>query len=197
MATNSIDPKQIGAYHLAARDNVRLYEPQRDNNFEFLVTGLGDLIRVGGDENSKITNAQDVLRFSVESFSVPTFTQNVITIERGNSVMKAAGKPQFNDGTLVINDYIGADGKSVLMAWQNLSYNVYTEKIGAMADYKKTCWLSEYTPDYKLVRTWRLEGCWVSGLQQGDFTMTSDGKKTISATITYDKAFMELPDEEQ
>ena len=197
MATNSIDPKQIGAYHLASRDNVNLYEPQRSNNFEFLVTGLDTLIRVGGDDSDKIANAQDVLRFSVESFSIPMFRQNVITIERGNSVMKAAGKPEFSDGTLVINDYIGADGKSVLMAWQNLSYNVYTEKIGRMADYKKTCWLSEYTPDYKLVRTWRLEGCWVSQLQESEFSMTDDGKKTISATITYDKAFMEMPDEEQ
>ena len=81
------------------------------------------------------------------------------------------------------------------MAWQNLSYNVKTEKVGRMTDYKKRCYLNEYTPDYKLVRTWRLEGCWVSGIQGGDFNMESNDKKTITATISFDKAFMEMPDQ--
>ena len=81
------------------------------------------------------------------------------------------------------------------MAWQNLSYNVKTERVGNMADYKKTCYLCEYTPDYKLVRTWKMVGCWVSGLSEEAFNMEGSGKKTITATITFDKAFMELPDE--
>lgn len=109
--------------------------------------------------------------------------------------MKFAGAPTFSDGTLVVNDYIGADTKSALMAWQNLSYNVKTEKVGNMKDYKKMCYLCEYTPDYKLVRTWKMLGCWVSGLTESDFSMDSAGKKTISATISFDKAFMELPEE--
>ena len=119
------------------------------------------------------------------------------SVNYGNSVMKAAGKPTFSDGTLVVNDFIGADTKSVLMAWQNLSYNVRTDKVGRMADYKKNCYLQEYTPDWQLVRTWRLIGCWVSGLSEDQFSHDSSDKKTISATITFDKAYMELPDEEE
>lgn len=187
---------QIGSYHLA--DNPNLYEIQRDNNFEFIVTGIDNILRVGADAsdtNATIPNAQNVLRFSVVSSSIPFFTQETITIRRGNSVMKAAGVPSFSDGSLVVNDFIGADTKSALMAWQNLSYNVYTERVGNMADYKKTCYLSEYTPDYKLVRTWRLVGCFVTGLQESDFTMEGTGKKTVTATISFDKAFMEMPDE--
>lgn len=186
---------QIGAYHLS--DNPTLYEVQRSNNFEFIVTGIDNILRVGaqpGDENAYINNASQVLRFSVVQASIPMFTQDVITIRRGNSVMKAAGVPSFSSGSLVINDFIGADGKSALMAWQNLSYNVNTEKVGSMADYKKTCFLCEYTPDYKLVRTWKMLGCFVSGLSEDSFSMEDGGKKTITATIEYDKAFMELPD---
>lgn len=143
---------KIGAYHLA--DNKDLYEVQRSNNFEFVITNLDDLLRAGEDAESgtKITGASEVLRISVVSAAVPTYSQEPIIIRRGNSVMKAAGVPTFNEGSLVINDYIGADGKSALMAWQNLSYNVKTEKVGKMKDYKKDCYLLEYTPDYQLVR---------------------------------------------
>ena len=188
---------QIGAYHLA--DNPNLYEVQRDNNFEFIVTGVENLLRVGADEsdsNPYITNAQDILKFSVNKASIPMFQQDVITINRGNSVMKAAGRPQFPDGSIEVHDFIGADTKSVLMSWQNLSYNVETEKVGSMADYKKTCYLQEYTPDYKLVRTWKMYGCWISQLSETEFSHESNGKKVITATIQYDKAVMELPDQE-
>lgn len=191
-----MEATQIGSYHLA--DNPELYEVQRENNFEFIVTGIDNILRVGAeetDDNAYITNASQTLRYSVVQASIPMFSQEPITISRGNSVMKAAGKPSFTDGSLVVNDFIGADTKSSLMAWQNLSYNVKTERVGNMVDYKKTCYLCEYTPDYKLVRTWKMVGCWVSGLSEEAFNMEGSGKKTITATITFDKAFMELPDE--
>ena len=185
-----------GTYHLA--DNPALYDPMRNNSFEFVVTGLDKLLRVGADgseENAYITNAQEVLRLSVDSASIPMFTQEVIPVKRGNSTIKFAGTPSFASGSLVVNDWIGADSKSALMAWQNLSYNVKTDRVGNAADYKKDCWLIEYTPDYtKQVRQWQLKGCFISGLSEDAYSMSSDGKKTISATIEYDRAIMSLPD---
>ena len=185
-----------GTYHLA--DNHDLYDPMRNNTFEFVVTGLDKLLRVGADgseENAYITNAQEVLRLSVDSASIPMFTQEVIPVKRGNSTIKFAGTPSFASGSLVVNDWIGADSKSALMAWQNLSYNVKTDRVGNAADYKKDCWLIEYTPDYtKQVRQWQLKGCFISGLSEDAYSMSSDGKKTISATIEYDRAIMSLPD---
>lgn len=186
---------QYGAYHLA--DNPTIYEPIRSNNFMFIVTGIDNILRVGADENdadARITNASKSLQFSVTQASIPFFNQETITIRRGNSVIKAAGLPSFGEGSITIHDYIGADGKSVLMAWQNLSYNVKTEKVGLMSDYKMTCYLCEYDPNYKLVRTWKLLGCWVAGLSEDTFDMENGDKKTITAKIEYDKAFMEMPD---
>lgn len=190
---------KIGAYHLS--DNPTLYEPARSNNFEFVVTGLGQLLRAGYSEEQTNAflgnNVEELLRISVVKASVPTFTQEAITIRRGNSVMKAAGLPNFKDGSLIINDYLGADGKSILMAWQNLSYNVKTEKVGRMSQYKKDCYLLEYAPDYELVRTWTLKGCWISGLDMPDYDQEDGGRRQITATIQYDAAFMNMPDEEE
>lgn len=110
--------------------------------------------------------------------------------------MKMAGVPTYDSGNLVVRDFIGADTKSVLMAWQKLSYDVKTEKVGRMSAYKKDCTLIEYTPDYQMVRYWNLKGCWISGISEDDFDMESGDLKTITATIEYDKAEMHLPDEE-
>ena len=193
--------ENISAHYLAnATRDSRLYELARSNNFRFYVEGLGGLLRAGynsAQQDAYISeNADEVLEFSVKSSSVPKFQQEVIEIRRGNAVMKAAGLPTFNQGTLIIDDFIGADGKSVLMAWQNLSYNVDTQMVGYMKDYKKDCYLIEYDPNYKEVRTWKLFGCWVSDLNQSEFDHDEGGKRQITATIEYDWAKMEMPGEE-
>lgn len=185
-----------GAYHLS--NNKELYEPARSNSFEFLVplSNKSKLLRAGykGQESNayfdSTENAEEYLRLSVVSVTVPTFSQEPLTIRRGNSVMKAAGLPTFNSGNLVINDYIGADGKSILMAWQNLSYNVKTQKVGRMSDYKIDCTLLEFTPDFEVVNEWTLRGCWISGLNIPDFNQEDGGKRQITATIEYDDAYM-------
>ena len=189
--TQTANPQ--GTYVLA--DNPNLYEIQRENNFEFIVTDIDNILRAGAqgsETNARIPNAQEVLRISVVSAPIPHFTQNAIEIRRGNSVVKAAGVPTFNSGNLVVNDYIGADTKAVLMAWQNLSYNVTTEKVGLMSDYKKDAYLIEYTPDYQQVRKWRLHGCWISSLSEGEYNQENNGKHQITATIEYDRAEIDM-----
>lgn len=194
--------ENISAVYLAdaTKVNNRMFELARSNNFRFYVEGLGSLLRAGyqGKESNAYLpeNADEVLDFSVKSMTVPSFTQEAITIRRGNAVMKAAGLPNYDEGSLVIDDFIGADGKSILMAWQNLSYNVQTQMVGYMSDYKRDCHLIEYDPNYKIVRTWKLYGCWVSGISQDAFDHDNGDKRQITATIQYDWAKMEMPDEE-
>ena len=189
--------KQIGTYHLA--DNPRYFEVQRQNNFEFIVTDINGITRAGatGDEkNAKITNAQEMLRLSVSKSSIPHFSQEVINIKRGNSTLKYAGVPTFKEGSVEFHDFIGADTKAILMAWQNLSYNVMTEKVASIDNtpYKKDCYLIEYTPDYRKVRTWRLYGCWISDIQEGEYSNESGDKHLITATIQYDRAMIDMSD---
>lgn len=182
-----------GAYVLA--DNPNLYEIQRTNNFEFIVTDIDNILRAGAggsETTSTIDNAQEILRISVSGAFVPHFTQETIPIRRGNSVQKFAGVPTFQEGRIQLNDYIGADTKAVLMAWQNLSYNVRTEKVGLVTDYKKDCYLVEYTPDYQEVRRWRLHGCWISALEETEYSHENNDKHGITATIQYDRAEIDM-----
>lgn len=193
---NTVSSIPHGTYHMA--DNPALYEPQRLNNFEFMVTGLGNQILKAGfdesDSNAYMTDPESVIRLSVKSTSVPHFSQSVIEVRRGNSSLKYAGVPSFSSGSIVINDYIGTDAKMALMAWQNQSYNVKTEKVGLASDYKHDCYLLEYTPDFQLVRTWKLYGCWISELSESTFDSESNSVNQITCTIQYDKAMPDTSD---
>lgn len=182
-------------YHLGT--NPMLQDRMRTNSFEFIVTGIDNIIRAGADandENAVIPNAADTLRFAVQASSVPHFSQEPISLRRGNMVIKSAGVPTFDNGEITIVDYVTVEAKAVLMAWQNLSYNVKTNRVGLMKDYKKTCWLVERAPDLSFVRKWRIEGAWVSAISEDGYDLSSGADKLIRATISYDRAYIELND---
>ena len=185
---------RIGTYYLT--DNPKYYEIQRSNNFVFYVSGLSKAFNIANNKYAQ-DNADDVIKISVNRATVPHFTQSAIQVKRGNNTMKFAGVPEFGSGSIDLNDYIGAGTKDVLLAWQNKSYDVRTEKVGLASDYKKDAYLLEYTPDYQLVRTWKLMGCWISGLSEGEYSHDSADKHTISATIEYDKAWIDISDVEE
>ena len=103
--------------------------------------------------------------------------------------------PTFSERSLVINDFVGADGKSVLLAWQSLSYNVFEDTIPSSDKYKVDATVLEYLPDNTLVRYWDLKGCWIKGVSEDGWTNEDGGKKTVTATIRYDRAIPHLPDD--
>ena len=105
--------------------------------------------------------------------------------------MHFAGKAEFGDGKLTLNDYIGAGTKDILLAWQKQAYDVKTEKTGLASDYKIDAYLLEYTPEYQLVRTWVIKGCWISGISDADYDHDTADNKTLDATIVYDKAWID------
>lgn len=192
---NTVTTTPMSTRHLAT--NANLYEPQRTDTYEFVVTDIDNILRagtLGTETNAKIVNAQEVLRISNVSSSLPHFSQSVIAVKRGNNTMKFAGTPTFESGKVSFNNWIGADTISALMAWQNLSYNVRTEKVGLAGDYKKDAYLIEYTPDYQKVRQWILHGCWISSLTEDEFNNEQNEKKKISATIEYDWAEIDMTD---
>lgn len=190
-----ITTKNNLGWHIA--DNPELYEPARTNTFEFVVTDIDKLLRAGVDDTGDngaedyVTGGQETIRLSVNKADVPHFSQGEIDISRGNIKSYYAGAMTFDAGSIEVIDYIGSSGKSVLMAWQRLSGDAKTGQVGRAKDYKKTCTLIEYTPDYEKIRSWTLVGCWVTKLNETAFSMDSADKKIITATIRYDRAYPE------
>lgn len=175
-----------GAYHFSA--NKEQFEIQRGNNFDLLITDLDGITEWGGVE--QFTNAEDYIRLSVLSTSVPHFSQNPIEIKRGNTSVKYAGVISYGSGSLRVYDFIDIRVKDILMAWQALSGDPRTQKVGLQKDYKKKCYLMEYTPDYsRIVRTWELDGCWISSMSEDDYSQDANNARTTSITLEYDRAW--------
>jgi len=186
------------AFHMI--DNPDIYEPHRSNTFQLIVTNLGSLLKPGSTgqvPTDYITDGQDVLRLSVVTANIPDPTINVMPVRRGNSVMKAAGLPAFDDGSVTLREYEGTDAANVLYAWKQLVYNQETDTVGKMSAYKKDCYLVEYNVDKtEIVRQYLLKGCWVSSISREALTVESEGPRTITVTMPFDTAKMILSDEE-
>ena len=191
----------LSAQHIST--NLANYEAARSGFFSLIVDDIDNIVRAsytGSNPNEaaksdKISQAQEILKLNVVKAAVPHFTLNALEYRRGNDVVKFAGVPTFESGSIVVDDVVGMDTKSILMAWQGLAYNVHTRKGGRMKDYKKQATLCEYTQDFELIRSWTLYGCWVSKLSESEFDKESSGdKRQITATIEYDRAEMVMPE---
>lgn len=143
-----------------------------------------------GSDSKKFPNAQEYIRLSVKSASVPHHSQGVIAVKRGNTEVKYAGPITYPSGSLQVYDMIGAQTKDILMAWQAKAGNPLWQTVGRQQDYKYDARLLEYTPDYdEVVRTWVLDGCWISEISEDDFDQEAGtSARTIRCTIQYDRA---------
>lgn len=189
-------------YHMIDSANQNLYEPSRRHNYELIVTGVEELLRAGArvtvenaQEDDYVLSGSDSLRLSVINVTLPHFEQEEIEVRRGNTRVYYAGVPQFSEGTFEFNDHIGLEVVEVLKAWQRLSFDVTTGKIGRARDYKKSHTLIEYAPDWTPIRKWRVDGLWIKNLTEDPLSNEDSGKRTISATFRYDRAIPLRADE--
>lgn len=184
----------LSAQHI--NSHLEDYEHARSGFFQLLVEFEEPLIKPDfaleePEEEDYITNGADVIRLSVDSTTVPHFSVSDITIERGNSIVHFAGKPQWNSGTFVCRDLVGLHTKEVLMAWQRLTYDPITDRGGRGFKYKKKATLIEYTQDFVEIRRWDLIGLFPLGVEEGEFDKTK-GEETRNLTVNfvYDRAFL-------
>jgi hypothetical protein len=190
--SNSLSAKHIST-------NLANYEAARTGFFSLIVDDIDNIVSAAfsgeprdAAASDKIARAQEILKLNVVKAPVPHFGVEVLRYRRGNDEVTFAGVPTYESGSITVDDVVGVDTKSILMAWQALTYNVYTRKGGRMKDYKKNCTLVEYTQDFEQVRSWTLYGCWISKLSEGEFDKENDGKRQITAELQYDRAEMNL-----
>ena len=160
----------LGASHLASAG----YEIQRTNNFEIQI--------------DNVTKVRPLI-LSVVSGFLPSESNEVISLNYGNTTVTVAGKANVNgSGSLVVRDIIEEDMEKVIDDWRASVYNKETDAIGFAANYKKPAFVTQYAPDGTYLRVWELEGVWPSAVDYGQISYDSPGVKTINITLQYDKA---------
>ena len=147
--------KRLGTGFMINNDN---WEPQRTNNFELVVEGLNK-IRMANGKDYIVPQAADRIMLSVASFTAPQLQISQITTHYANNSIKWAGKPDFPNSSIVVNDYIGVQVEEILSAWFRAAYDFESEKVGLATNYKKTAYLIEYDPQGESPRIWKLDGC--------------------------------------
>ena len=189
----------LSAQHIST--NLANYEAARSGFFSLIVDDIDNIVSAAysgeasaAADSDKIKKAQETLKLNVTKAPVPHFGLEVLKYKRGNDTVTFAGTPDFDAGSITVDDVVGMDTKSILMAWQGLAYNVHTRKGGRMKDYKKNCTLIEYTQDFEQIRSWTLYGCWINKITEGEFDKENDGKRQITAELQYDRAIMVLND---
>jgi len=177
-------PLKLGAYHMIGQDD---WEPQRTNNFEIQFPNLGQLFSI--DQGLALPgNASDLLTLSVKSVTYPGTEIGKLTVSYGNNSINFAGKPSYDDVTIVVNDFIGIQTERILMGWSRLVYDPKTEIVGWASQYKRDGYLLEFSPDGKVVRRTQLRGCFPGNVSPGDFDNDDNSIRQISATFYCDVA---------
>ena len=177
-------PLKLGFYHGIGQDD---WEPQRTNNFEIQFPNLGQLFTI--DQGLALPgNATDLLTLSVKSVSYPSTNIDKLTISYGNNSVNFAGRPNYGDVEIVVNDFIGIQSERILMGWSGLVYNPKTEVIGWASQYKRDGYLLEFAPDGTCVRRTQLRGCFPGTVAPGNFSNDDNSLREISVTFYCDVA---------
>lgn len=183
-------------FEIKPQDCENLVSPNFTGELYETVNGVRQLTAAA--KAAVINKAGEYIRLNVVKCTLADFSIDSHDMRRGNEIVKYAGMPSWEAGSFTVDDVIGLDTKSILLAWLHLTYNPHTGKGGRMQDYKKTCTMYEYTSDFELVRTWTLEGCFVTKVSNDEWNKEdSNGeKRQLQADFVYDKAIMRLPEEE-
>lgn len=160
---------QLSAWHMANSTNK---EVQRNNHFEVEIANVG----------------VEVLTLAVNSTNLPTITVPQTELHHGNSVVKVAGKVEYDDITLEVKDFVGDDVEKILYDWFSEVYDPATDTVGMAADYKRDGTLLQYSPDESIVREWDVYGVWPTSFESGDMNYEDSEPKVISLTLSIDRA---------
>ena len=152
------------------------YEPQRKNNFTLEIT-----------PPANIQFDTEILQLTLAQMSIPTESNDRITIDFGNEKRFVAGKTTYSEETIVFNDYVDAGVYQNLVNWRKKVYNPEDGKIGRARDYKATADLFMFAPDGSTFRRWRVLGIFPSELKPGEGNMAANEQNKIEVKFSVDK----------
>lgn len=169
----------------AVHFNTKEFQLQRKNHFDIQFGS-----NYAGEEF-----IDKKLKFMLVSFPLPKETTEASDISYFNQTIKVAGKTTFDTTTMVLRDAIDYDTEMKFLKWRKKVYDPETGRMGLAADYKLKATVREYTPNGDEYRSWKLEGCWPSGIDYGEMTYEDGGEKQLSVTLCYDFAYRDSKEE--
>jgi hypothetical protein len=132
-------------------------------------------------------SADENFSHSVQSFSLPNITNDIIEIPYGNDKVHISGRVTFEPLAIVMIDFIDHPTARILKDWKDKVYGFKNASLGRPNDYKCAGYLVQVDPKTgEDLRKWDFFGAWPSALQFGNIDQTGGEKITISLTLSVD-----------
>lgn len=138
------------------------------------------------------------LSFQAVKVNRPQLTFSEMELHRYNSRAWIAGKHEWNDCEVTIEDDITGTASKVVQAqinrqkWLTGSDGAWLKAAPDGASYKFASVIEMLDGGEEVLEKWYLEGCWIKVANYGDLDYSANEKVTIALTIRYDHARQEL-----
>lgn len=199
----------LDAEHMRTDQPNATFEPQRQSNGILVFPNLADKIMFYGGGGflspysfTKPTDTQ-ALTMSIESFTLPSDSNNIIEIPWNNETKKFAGKNVVDDIDVSVRLSCDPDVMDILQAWRDLVYDPISGKVNWAYKYKTLAYAILYPPDADdgLEPTlhysyFKLLGCFPSRLARGDVDHAADDVVRATLTMSVDKVLPKKSDAE-
>ena len=199
----AFEPQRLYNFELQIVGLDKLYtadQPGTGNYNEGDTTGFnGNLMTEGYNNTEGFSNSEFIhfgsaaerILVACSSFSVPDTTFGMIEIPHYNNTTKYAGKVEFGDASLVVEQYLGAFTEQIMTTWARCVYDPKSQNIGFKHDYAKDLFIIEYDSKGGTPRVWKMENAWPNVLPGSDWDYNSSDRRQMTYTIKCDRC---IPD---
>lgn len=138
--------------------------------------------------------ADDDLRLTCHSVSLPTFTVGETPIARMHNIYKVAGSQiKFDKVELSFYDFVDNKAGKKIDDWWKQVYNINTSLMGFPGQYKRNVTVNVYAPDHNLIESWVLVGCFPTSISRASLDWkTAEGTQEVNLSLSIDEAKLVL-----
>lgn len=149
------------------------YEPKRENRFIL-----------------RFPSSLGINEWFVETAKRPHITITPTEIQFLNTSTFVAGRFNWQTINVTFRDPIGPSAAQALMEWVRLTAESVTGRMGYAAGYKKDVDLEMLDPTGVVVEKWILYGTFLSDVDFGSLSYSSDALAKISAQLRMDRCVL-------
>lgn len=168
-------PYHMGTNHMLGQNN---YVPLMQQNFE---------VRIYDNNDSNLGEQYKYLTLSTNAVGAVRETQDIITVEYGNGIIKFPNKVKFDNVTWTLNCFCEPSVLDALRAWRRLIFDPDTEKMGLPSEYMKQVYFIKYDGQGNVRDVIECPGTWIGPLNNGEMRQEG-GIVTVTVDFIISKA---------
>ena len=128
--------------------------------------------------------------YLIKSSAKPSAENGEVVLDHINIQRKVKGKTKWNNIEITLYDAIVPSAAQAVMHWFRSHHESAVGKDGYSAQYKRAITLQQLSGTGVVIEEWTLHGAFINSCNWGTLDWSSEDVQTITATLSYDYAFM-------